>query len=170
VTAHTHMVVGAGRMGGALISGWLSNNVITAERLVILDPNPGAAAKAAIAAGAFVVLAIKPQMFAALGPKIVKGLPEATLIISILAGTSLAHLQACFKSRPIIRAMPNTPAAIGAGITAYTGGQGVTAEHKQSAEILLRAGGGVHEVENEHMIDIVTAVSGSGPAYVFHMV
>ncbi len=178
------MVVGAGRMGGALISGWLSNNVITAERLVILDPNPGAAAKAAIAAGALhlsevtdrlegvkvVVLAIKPQMFAALGPKIVKGLPEATLIISILAGTSLAHLQACFKSRPIIRAMPNTPAAIGAGITAYTGGQGVTAEHKQSAEILLRAGGGVHEVENEHMIDIVTAVSGSGPAYVFHMV
>ena len=92
-----------------------------------------------------------------------------TLIISILAGTSLASLQDTFKAQSLIRAMPNTPAAIGKGITAYTKGPNVSEAQTKMTETLLAAGGKVHHVPNEHLIDVVTAVSGSGPAYIFHM-
>ena len=171
-------------MGGALLEGWIASKVITPEQLVILDPHPGEAAQSAIDAGAlhltkpskklnsikYLLIAIKPQMFGDLGPAIAKELPEKALVISILAGTSLASLQDVFKTQPLIRAMPNTPAAIGKGITAYTKGSDITDAQMEMTETLLAAGGKVHHVANEHLIDVVTAVSGSGPAYVFHMV
>jgi len=180
----THLIVGAGRMGGALISGWLANKLLTPSKLIILDPHPGPQAEAAIKKGALhltspdaqlkeietVILAIKPQMFDTLGAGLAPFIGEKALVISILAGTSMERLQNCFDKEAIIRAMPNTPAAIGQGITAYSSGKDVTEAQKKQAEKLLEAAGQVFEVENEHMIDIVTAVSGSGPAYVFHMV
>jgi len=184
MTSHTHLVVGAGKMGGALLKGWIASKAITPNQLIILDPHPGEAAQAAIKAGAlhltnssnklkhikYLLLAIKPQMFSKLAPAIAEELSDDALIISILAGTSLTSLQDVFKTQSLIRAMPNTPAAIGKGITAYTKGPNVSAAQTQMTETLLAAGGKVHHVANEHLIDVVTAVSGSGPAYVFHMV
>lgn len=180
------LIVGAGRMGGALLSGWIKGRrkAMKAEQLTILDPTPSDVAVTAIEQGARVInapdgslnniscvlLAIKPQMFDTLGPSIAEYLPEGCLIISILAGTTMSRLNETFPGRAIIRAMPNTPAAIGAGITAFTGGPDVSKAQRKLARQLLSAGGFVHEVESEHMIDVVTAVSGSGPAYIFHMV
>ncbi len=171
-------------MGGALLLGWIKSGVIKADRLIILDPTPGEIAQAAIKAGAlhliepskklksikYLLLAIKPQMFAKLAPEIAEYLSAKALVISILAGTSLASLQDIFAEQSIIRAMPNTPAAIGKGITAYTNGANVSEAQTKMTEQLLAAGGKVHHVANEHLIDVVTAVSGSGPAYIFHMV
>ena len=184
MTVRTHLVVGAGKMGGALLQGWITSGAVTPKQLIILDPQPGEAAQAAIKAGVlhlsepnnklksikYLLLAIKPQMFGQLAPTIAKELSENALVISILAGTSLASLQDTFKTQSLIRAMPNTPAAIGKGITAYTKGPNVSEVQTEMTETLLTAGGSVHHVANEHLIDVVTAVSGSGPAYVFHMV
>ncbi len=170
-------------MGGALLQGWIASKAITPKQLIILDPHPGDSAQAAIKAGAlhlkkpsnkllsirYLLLAIKPQMFSVLTPAIAKELSEDALIISILAGTSLASLKDTFKTQSLIRAMPNTPAAIGKGITAYTKGLNVSESQAEMTETLLAAGGKVHHVPNEHLINVVTAVSGSGPAYVFHM-
>lgn len=182
----THLVVGAGRMGGALISGWTSsdNPPVSPANIIILDPLPRDDAATCIENGAlhitepapnlksvdYVLLAIKPQMFETLGPAIAKNLKPGALVISILAGTSLESLSRVFEKQNIIRAMPNTPASIGAGITAFACDEKVTDNQRKTAHDLLSAGGKVHHVANEHLIDVVTAVSGSGPAYVFHMV
>ncbi len=171
-------------MGGALLSGWIKSGAIKPNQLIILDPTPGEAAQTAIEAGAlhlkkpskklssikYLLLAIKPQMFTKLAPEIAEHIAAKALIISILAGTSLASLQDVFSAQSIIRAMPNTPAAIGKGITAYTNGANVSDAQTAMAETLLAAGGKVRHLPNEHLIDVVTAVSGSGPAYIFHMV
>lgn len=184
MTDRTYLIVGAGKMGGALLQGWIASKAITPKELIILDPNPGEAAQEAIKAGAlhlsesnkklksikYLMLAIKPQIFGKLAPAIAKELSDDALIISILAGTSLASLQDVFKTQSLIRAMPNTPAAIGKGITAYTKGPNISVSQTKMTETLLAAGGKVHHVANEHLIDVVTAISGSGPAYVFHMV
>lgn len=179
-----YLSVGAGKMGGALLSGWVAGGDVAPKTLAILDPNPGTAAQDIIAKGArsfavpstefgsieIVLLAIKPQMFSKLAPDIARVLSEDALVISVLAGTSLSSLQSVFKTQALIRAMPNTPASIGQGITAFTAAAGVTEAQKAKAKMLLSAGGPVHEVETEALIDVVTAVSGSGPAYVFYMV
>ena len=179
----THLIVGAGKMGGALISGWLETKTLKAKNLLILDPSPSPNALRAIKAGAthikkpsrkisevnYVLLAIKPQSFADLTTDIEKYLSKDATVISILAGTSLDSLQSAFPERSIIRAMPNTPASIGKGITAYTKGSGVSSEQEKMTAALLAAVGEVHHVANEHLIDVVTAISGSGPAYIFHM-
>lgn len=184
MSRRTHLVIGAGKMGGALLQGWLASKVIKPSQLIILDPHPGEAARQAIENGAlhitepskalnavdYVLLGIKPQMFTSLAPPIAAHLPNNAVIISILAGTSLKSLSSAFPQQRHIRAMPNTPAAIGKGITAYTKGHDVTSAQTAMTEALLSAGGQVHHVGNEHLIDVVTAVSGSGPAYVFHMV
>ena len=181
-----YLVVGAGRMGGALLSGWLKDPVsgVIPEHLYIIDPHMGDDGKAAVKAGAseitanhkimgkidVVLLAIKPQGFAEAAPKLAEHLQSGTLVISVLAGTSIEALTHAFPNQHIVRAMPNTPAAVGAGMTAFTCTDKVTERQTRTAERLLKAGGKVRQVENEHMIDVVTAVSGSGPAYVFHMV
>lgn len=183
---HTHLIVGAGRMGGALIKGWTSGRKpsVALENLAILDPHPGPDAMAAIEAGAthlraisapmpdltHLVLAVKPQMFDDIAGQIAPFIPQTCLVTSIMAGVSLLRLNEAFPERPLIRAMPNTPAAIGAGISAFTATANVSKPQKSSVKRLLSAAGKVEEVESEHMIDIVTAVSGSGPAYVFYLV
>ena len=181
-----YLVVGAGRMGGALLSGWLKDSVsgVIPENLYIIDPYIGIDGQAAIKAGAreieptdkimgkidVVLLAIKPQAFDDIAPKVSAYLQDGALVISVLAGTSIEALIGAFPNQHIVRAMPNTPAAVGAGMTAFTCTDQVTERQARTAERLLKAGGKVRQVENENMIDVVTAVSGSGPAYVFHMV
>ncbi|WP_017931870.1 pyrroline-5-carboxylate reductase [Robiginitomaculum antarcticum] len=175
-------LIGAGRMGGALAAGWIASG-ISASDIVIIDPHPGAQAQAVIDDGAAhfenassadvsgvetVVLAVKPQMFDALSADIASALPEDCLVISVMAGTSLRMLSAAFKGHALVRAMPNTPAAIGKGLTGFYA-PGGKADAKM-AQRLLSPTGVVIQVDKETLIDVVTAVSGSGPAYVFHMV
>ncbi len=179
----THLIIGAGKMGGALLSGWIRDG-LSARQVAIYDPNPGLIAQSAIHDGALhvmtyetvlndieiVLLGVKPQIFSTIAFDLARLIPTSALIVSIMAGTSLKRLQSAFPNNPVLRAMPNTPAAIGAGITAFTADGRVSQAQKDLAKQLLSAGGGVHEVESEAMIDIITAVSGSGPAYVFYMV
>lgn len=184
---NTHALIGAGNMGGALLSGWLSDQgakALQAHEILVIDPAPGQAAESALRLGVkfsarltkgaasglkMCLLAIKPQLFADVGPGLAKTLPKDTLIVSIMAGISLKGLADVFGDRPIIRAMPNLPAAYGAGITGYVCGKGVTQAHRDFAEPRIRATGKVVQVDSEDEIDMVTAISGSGPGYVFYL-
>lgn len=179
-------LIGAGRMGLALAAGWLRarRGGLDGETLIIVEPKPSEelealAAKHAIkvipeltktaAAGVDrVVLAIKPQMLPAVGEAIAAKLPRGALIISILAGAGLIGLGRLFPGHPIIRAMPNTPGSIGKGISvAISNIDADPPAYRNAAEALLKVLGSVEWVEDERMMDAVTAVSGSGPAYVF---
>ncbi len=182
----THIVIGAGRMGGAMLSGWTSGKkpIVAIKDLLVVDPRAGDGAKSVISKGAshverleynvataeFVLLAIKPQSFDAIGPEIALCLPPDCTVISIMAGITVERLQETFPGRAIVRAMPNTPASIGKGVTAFIAGKNLNASRKKHVTKLLGAVGTVIELDNEAMIDMVTAVSGSGPAYFFHMV
>ncbi len=182
--AVTHLLIGAGKMGGALLSGWLEDGIVSPRKLAILDPSPSSQAVFAIERGAkhitrfqdipksvqTVLLAIKPQLFAQVGTELGAALPVNAMIISILAGTSLRRLDEAFDGRVVIRGMPNTPAAIGAGISAIYADPNVAPEKIEEAANLLRPGGEVVNVDSEAALNAVTAVSGSGPAYVFHLV
>lgn len=182
--AVTHLLVGAGKMGGALLNGWLEDGIVSPRKLAILDPSPGSHAVYAIEKGAkhitrfddipksvqTVLLAIKPQLFERVGADLGPALAPNAMIVSILAGTSLRQLNTAFDGRIVIRAMPNTPAAIGAGISAIYVDPNVPPEKIDEAEALLRPGGNVVRVDSEAALNAVTAVSGSGPAYVFHLV
>lgn len=181
--AVTHLLIGAGKMGGALLSGWLDSGIITADALAILDPTPGQAAQDAIQSGSLhlsdaseipgtvetVLLSIKPQMFDALSPALSEHLPTDACVISILAGTSLRKMAGGLDGRKIIRVMPNTPAAIGAGISAVFADPRLDESDIIAAERLLAAGGKVVRVDSEAALNAVTALSGSGPAYIFNL-
>ena len=178
------LLVGAGRMGGALLKGWSSRNL---GPVLAVEPSPSPELKAfakknRVAIFARVdqldslraracVIALKPQILkneaAALAPLAQSG----ALMLSIAAGTTIDGLRKAWgPSARIVRAMPNTPGAIGRGITALFAGRGVTAKDKALAESLLAALGETLWVGRESDIDTVTAVSGSGPAYVFLLV
>jgi pyrroline-5-carboxylate reductase len=172
-------LVGAGKMGGAMLEGWLalelnSSNVIVIEpqpssdlvelarKGVALNPPAGAVSNIAT-----VVLAVKPQVAADILPSVAAMVGHGTLVLSIMAGKTLDFLQAGLPKAAIVRAMPNTPAAIGRGITVAVPNAAVTAEQKARAHALLAASGAVEWISDESLMDAVTAVSGSGPAYVF---
>jgi pyrroline-5-carboxylate reductase len=174
------VLVGAGKMGGAMAQGWL-NAGLPASSLTIIEPNPSSEV-AALAAGRGValnpriadappemlVLAVKPQSLDQIAPQIAGLTGERTLVLSIIAGKTIANLLARLPhSRAVVRAMPNTPAAIGRGVTGAFGNADVNAEQRRWCERLLGAVGAFFWVDDEGAIDAVTAISGSGPAYVF---
>ena len=175
------LLVGAGKMGGAMLGAWVKEPGLS---VTVLDPGLTPAIQSALRHGAkhiqdigalnvkvdVVILAIKPQLFETVAASLADALPKDCLIISILAGTSIGSLENHFPDNSIIRAMPNTPAAIGKGITAITGNDRVNSDELSTAKSLLGACGDVRTVENEILIDAVTAISGSGPAYVFYLV
>ncbi len=164
-------------MGAALLAGWRARGLAPS---VVVDPSPTAAGLASegvqvvAASGAIpngfsptvMVFAVKPQAAAEALPAYARFRAEA-LTVSIMAGRTLAGLAALVGPGAAVRAMPNTPAAIGQGFTAAFAGPGVTAGQRALADDLLRAVGDVAWVEAESQIDAVTAVSGGGPAYVF---
>jgi len=172
------VLAGAGKMGGAMLTGWLAQGV-AANKLAVIDPAPSSEITAMTAKGlrinparaelgdvAALVLAVKPQMFADAAPQLRALVAPSTLVISIMAGTPIAKLsQAC--GGKVVRAMPNTPAAIGRGVTVAVAEAGVEKSQRATADALLRATGSVEWIEDEALMDAVTAVSGSGPAYVF---
>ncbi len=172
-------LVGAGKMGGAMLQGWLGLGLV-ASNVVALEPQPSdeltALARQGLVlnpdlgtAGAFsvVVLAVKPQVAPEILPGLTQLAGEGTLVLSIMAGRTLSFLQQHLPGAAIVRAMPNTPAAIGRGITVAVANPKVTPKQRDVAHKLLAATGSVEWVDDESLMDAVTAVSGSGPAYVF---
>jgi len=174
----TILLAGAGKMGSAMLTGWLAQGV-AANKLAVIDPAPSADITKLAAQGLRInpessalsdvdalVLAVKPQMFADAAPQLRKHVGPETLVLSIMAGVPIAKLaQAC--GGKVVRAMPNTPAAIGRGATVAVADKSVGDTQRAIADALLRATGLVEWIEDETLMDAVTAVSGSGPAYVF---
>jgi len=173
------VLVGAGKMGSALLEGWLrfgldpKNAAVLepqpsphlaalADRGLRLNPAPGTLADAAA-----IVVAVKPQVAAQVLPTLAPMIASATAVVSIMAGRTLQFIADALK-RPcaLVRAMPNMPAAIGRGITVAVP-RGAGTAQRQLAQLLLAATGTVEWIEDEALMDAVTAVSGSGPAYVF---
>ncbi len=179
-------LIGGGVMGEALLSRLITSSIYQGSEIIVSEPQAerrsyleqkyevvvttdnslvlGAAKEA-------VMLAIKPQIFSAVTQELADILPieHSPLIISILAGVTLKQLEAAFPQVPIIRAMPNTPATVGAGVTAISLGAYTHPDHQQTAQQIFAAVGEVVEVP-ESLMDAVTGLSGSGPAYVALMI
>lgn len=177
------LLVGAGKMGGALLEGWLSRGLDPAT-VFIQDPAlPDAMRRLADAHGivagespslpqapAVIVLAVKPALAEAVLTAIAPKLGAGTVVLSIAAGRTLESLaEPLHETCAVVRAMPNTPAAVGEGITVCVANDRTSQSQKDVCEALLSAVGDVVWVEDEALMDAVTAVSGSGPAYVFHL-
>jgi pyrroline-5-carboxylate reductase len=175
------VLLGCGKMGSALLEGWIAGGLPPAA-FSVREPAPSARLTALAgeglslngplpAAPAVAVLAVKPQMMGKALPELAALGDGTTLFLSIAAGTSIASLQSVLGARtPIVRAMPNTPAAVGRGITALVGNPHAGAEGTALAEALMRAVGQTVRLADEAEIDAVTALSGSGPAYVFLLI
>jgi pyrroline-5-carboxylate reductase len=174
----TIVLAGAGKMGGAMLSGWIAQG-LDPSRAAVIEPHPSEDIRAHLAKGvrlnplpqdsgtvAAFVVALKPQAFRDAGPALKPHVEATTLVVSIMAGTTIASLAGVLGGH-IVRAMPNTPAAIGRGITVAVAARDVSAAQRETADSLLRATGSVEWVTDEGLMDAVTAVSGSGPAYVF---
>jgi pyrroline-5-carboxylate reductase len=166
-------------MGGALAAGWLKSGLVDAP--VAVDPAPRdmpAGVSVVADLGGIpdplpdtILLAVKPQMMDAVLPGLQARLPFAALVISIAAGKTLSYLKDRLGSGVgIVRTMPNTPAAIGRGFTVCCAGPNVTADQRSRTEALMKAVGQVAWVDDESLMHAVTAVSGSGPAYVFLLI
>jgi pyrroline-5-carboxylate reductase len=173
------VLAGAGKMGGAMLTGWLDAG-LDPRRTTIIDPVPARAIVDLCAArgialnppdpepGAVLVLGIKPQGLETAAPGLDRLIGRDTLLVSILAGKTIADLRARLpRARAVVRAMPNLPASIGRGATGACASPEVSPEQRAAAEALLAASGTVAWLVDEAQIDAVTAVSGSGPAYVF---
>ncbi|MEO8557739.1 MAG: pyrroline-5-carboxylate reductase [Rhodospirillales bacterium] len=173
------LLVGCGKMGRAMLDGWLEQG-LAAEKILIAEPYaidlpPALAQRRVEDAGKapenfkpeIVVLAVKPQSMAAVLPGLKKFAGAGTVFLSIAAGKTLAALGSGLGEARIVRTMPNTPAAVRQGITVAVAGKGVDAGQRDACDGLLRAVGEVMWVQDEGLLDAVTAVSGSGPAYVF---
>jgi len=172
------VLLGCGKMGSAMLAGWLDRG-LSAASVWVQDPFPSDWVRSQgvhindvlPAAPAIVLVAVKPQMMADALPVLATMGNGGTLFISVAAGVTIPSYEAILGARtPIIRAMPNTPAAVGKGITAIIGNPDATPDHLNQADALLGAVGQVVRLDREDQMDAVTGVSGSGPAYVFHMI
>jgi pyrroline-5-carboxylate reductase len=172
------VLLGCGKMGSAMLEGWLKNG-LAPDHIWVIEPRPsdwligtGVHLNADLPTSpAIVLVAVKPQMMGQALPTLAAMGNGRTLFLTVAAGTTIATYHAVLGDRtPVVRAMPNTPAAIGKGVTAITGNDHATAAHLDLAAALMSAIGQVERLEGEHQMDAVTAVSGSGPAYVFHLI
>lgn len=175
------VLVGAGKMGLALARGWIAGG-LPAAQLVLIDPKPGEPTIAFAREHDIrllespigilthvMVLAVKPQVMRQVMSEVAPAAGPHTLVLSIAAGISIATISQGLPTERIVRAMPNTPAQVGKGITGAVGHR-LSDGDRAVAEALLRAAGDVIWFDNEARLDAVTAVSGSGPAYVFYLV
>lgn len=171
-------LLGCGKMGSALLQGWLDRGVDTKD-VWVLEPNPsdwlsstGVHVNEGMPSNpAMVVVAVKPQMMGEALPVLAPLGQGETVFLSIAAGTQISGFEAVLGAEtPVIRAMPNTPAAVGKGMSAIIGNSRVSERQLVMAEQLLSAVGQVVRLDAESQMDAVTAVSGSGPAYVFHLI
>jgi pyrroline-5-carboxylate reductase len=181
--SNTILLVGAGKMGGALLEGWLGLG-LDPTNAAVLEPQPAREltalasrglrlnpAASAIGEASAVIIAVKPQMAAEVMPTLASYVGTGTVVVSIMAGRTLAFLEQALSHRAaLVRAMPNTPAAIGHGITVAVPNVRVSERQRELVHALLAATGAVEWIADEALMDAVTAVSGSGPAYVFLLV
>jgi pyrroline-5-carboxylate reductase len=172
------VLLGCGKMGSAMLEGWLKQG-LPAASVYVIDPHPSDWVKSTGVhvnadlpdAPAIVLVAVKPQMMGAALPTLAAMGNGETLFVSVAAGTPISQFEQVLGARtPIIRAMPNTPAAVGRGITAIIGNDHASAGQMDLAQLLLSAVGQVVRLDDESQMDAVTGVSGSGPAYVFHLI
>ena len=176
-------LLGVGNMGGAMLRGWIDEE-IAGKRITVIDPNPNGNTQAFMVANKIthissldemldadiLILALKPQiMLSALG-EIADKISENTVLVSVAAGITIAGLAEKFPNNPIVRSMPNTPSQVREGVTVCVGNDKVSDVQNSWVSELLSAIGLVEWVDDEALIDAVTGVSGSGPAYVFNMV
>jgi len=178
--AGTIVLIGAGKMGAAMLDGWIGLG-LEPSRVAVIEPQPSREISALAARGvklnpdpaavpdpAVIVIAVKPQVAAKVVPDAAPLVGRSTVIVSIMAGQRLAALERALPAgSAIVRTMPNTPAAIGRGITVAVANARVSPPQRDLAHRLLAAIGAVEWVDDEGLLDAVTAVSGSGPAYVF---
>lgn len=176
------ILAGAGKMGGAMLAGWLKGG-LSPSQVIVQDPGPPPEIAVWLEQNGIIVhklltdlaeppavllMAVKPQVMDEVFPPLAKLAGQDTLVLSVAAGRTIAgfekHLPA---GTPVVRSIPNTPAAIGRGITVCVPNSHVTDAQRMICDELLAAIGEVGWVEDEAMIDAATAVSGSGPAYVF---
>jgi pyrroline-5-carboxylate reductase len=178
VKARGLVLLGCGKMGSAMLKGWLAGGLPPGS-VTVLDPHPsdwlqstGVHLNTDLPKDpAIVLVAVKPQMMGDALPKLQALGNGTTLFLSVAAGITLATYETVLGAdTPVVRAMPNTPAAVGRGITAIIGNAKAGAADLDLAETLLSAVGQVVRLEDEVQMDAVTAVSGSGPAYVFHLI
>ncbi len=173
------VLVGAGKMGGALLDGWLARG-LNPKKIVVIEPQPAKPIKALARRGvrinprgklkdvAAIVVAVKPQIAPDIMPQLAPLVAKSTLVLSIMAGRPLQFLSRMMGANAaLVRSMPNTPAAIGRGITVAVANRNVKPVQRKLAGDLLAAAGKVEWIADEALMDAVTAVSGSGPAYVF---
>lgn len=174
------LLVGCGKMGGALLTGWLDRSAAAAYDVV----EPGASPVPADpriqhhtsidtvhSAPDVIVLAVKPQSMDAVLPGIAPLAAHRPLVLSVAAGKTIAYFEAAFgPTTPIVRAMPNTPAAIGQGASVLAANLPVTGPLQALATGLMKAAGTVDWIRDEGLMDAVTALSGGGPAYVFLLI
>jgi len=178
INARGLVMLGCGKMGTAMLEGWLAAG-LAPSAVHVIDPFPapdleakGVHVNAALPSDPAVALvAVKPQMMSKALPQLAPFGGGGTLVISVAAGTPIAQFETTLgQGTRVIRAMPNTPAAVGKGITAIIGNDAATAADTDLAAALLSAIGQVVRLSDEDQIDAVTGVSGSGPAYVFYMI
>jgi pyrroline-5-carboxylate reductase len=175
------VLLGCGKMGSALLQGWLADGLLLAS-VSVLEPYPSDWLLGLADQGlqlntplpkepAVCVIAVKPQMMGTALPDLQEIAQSDAVFLSIAAGTPISNFQSILgESCRIVRAMPNTPAAIGQGITALIGNETASLDDVALCETLLQAVGDTVVLETEQQMDAVTAVSGSGPAYVFHLI
>ena len=175
------LLLGCGKMGSAMLEGWLARGLAPAQ-VVVLEPRPSdwlvglaghglALNPDEIGEATAAVLAVKPQTMAEAAPRLKPLAGGGTLFVSIAAGTPIRAFEEMFGAEtPIVRAMPNTPAAIGEGISALIGNARAGEAEMALAEALMQAVGRTARLEAEAQMDAVTGLSGSGPAYVFHLI
>lgn len=180
------LLVGCGNMGYAMLSGWISSGAVPPEAVAVVEPQDELRARAAglgVATNAsadalpanlavrLVVLAVKPQLMGTVLPEYRRFAEAGAGFLSIAAGTRIAAIEAALgKDVAVVRCMPNTPAAIGAGMMVTVANSRVDAGLARLVRTLLESSGEVVAVEDEALMDAVTALSGSGPAYLFHFI
>jgi pyrroline-5-carboxylate reductase len=179
----TLVLAGVGKMGGAMLEGWLKAGA-DPKKIVAIDPKPPQEVVdllsrhgirhnpsiSSITDAEVIIIAVKPQVMEDVLPNLVSMKSSRPLILSVAAGKTIATFAKHFGSdAAIIRTIPNTPAAIGRGITAMNANSNVSKTQMELANALLSSTGEVVTVTDESMIDLVTAVSGSGPAYIFYL-
>ncbi|HLE78806.1 MAG TPA: pyrroline-5-carboxylate reductase [Candidatus Limnocylindrales bacterium] len=177
----TIATIGSGVMAEAIIAGLLRGRLVDPGQLVASHPRPErrdqlvathgirtvASNIEAVAGADVVILAIKPQMLARVGREIGPGLEPGQLVLSVLAGATTKALTTALGHEQVVRSMPNTPARLGKGMTVWFATPGVTADQRAQAAALLGALGVQLEVDDEKLVAMATAVSGTGPTYVF---
>ncbi|MEP3431031.1 MAG: pyrroline-5-carboxylate reductase [Roseibium sp.] len=176
------LLVGAGKMGGAMLAGWMADG-IDPSSIVVCDPKLSPDMESLLKQhgirhvtsvpddliASIILIAVKPQMMDAVLPGLKSAVQPDTLILSVAAGTPVSKFLSVFSDIPVARCMPNTPAMVKRGITAVYPTDLVSEPQKQTIARLLSAVGKVVWLDEESQIDLVTGVSGSGPAYVFFL-